>query len=166
MRDGKIFYSIVDNACVLKLVGAIMYNIGPGFDRFIEDVIHKSDIDAFTIDLTETSYIDSTNLGLLAKLPKYSSHHVSTPPVMISNQDSINEVLDNVGFTKIFTIVNCYDEDLPTLQEIPRTETNERSLSQTVLKAHRELVDLNKPNKDRFTDVVEYLERDTGNEPA
>ena len=161
MKDGRIFYAIVDNTCVLKLVGAIMYSIGPGFDHFIEDVIHESDIDTFTIDLTETSYIDSTNLGLLAKLPKFSSHHVSNPPVLISNQDSINEVLDNVGFTKIFTIVDCYEEALPALQELPRTENDERTLSQTVLKAHRELVDLNKPNKDRFKDVVEYLEKDT-----
>ena len=132
MQDGKILYAIVDGTCILKLVGAIIYSLSPGFDSFLDKIVQDKEVDSFTIDLTETSYIDSTNLGLLAKLPKFSPDQSSGPPTLISNQDSINEVLHNVGFPKIFNIIDYQDEKDSLLTELPKIESGQENLSRTV----------------------------------
>jgi len=160
MQDGKILYAMVDNTCVLKLIGAIVYSISPEFDRFLQKVITHGGIDSFVVDLTGTSYIDSTNLGLLAKLREYSSDQSEMQPTLISNKPNINEVLYNIGFASIFNIVDCIDENCSNFEELTFSDTIPDNLAPIMLKAHRELIKLNKTNKELFKDVVKYLEQD------
>ncbi len=161
MVNGKILYAMVDKTCVLKFLGSIAYNISPGFDRFLQRITHDTTIDSFVIDLTETLYIDSTNLGLLARLHEFSLKQSTVPPTLISNRENINEVIFNIGFSNIFNIVECVDENCTNLNELPQFESTPDKLAPIILKAHRELVKLNENNKELFMDIVKYLEQDT-----
>ncbi len=160
MEDGKISYAVIDTTCLLKLKGAIVYSISPCFDKFLEKIASRSDIESFVVDLTETSYIDSTNLGLLAKLRIICSEQCTVPPTLISNKENVNEVLYNVGFSRIFNIVEQVETDYLHLENIPNFEGSAENLAKIMFKAHTELVKLNENNKELFEDVVEYLEKD------
>lgn len=161
METGKILYTVIDQTCVLKFSGAIVYNISPRFDQFVKKITNCNHITSFVIDLTNALYIDSTNLGILARLHEITRKHSSLPPTLISSNENINDVLHTVGFSKIFTIVNSIQDIACSLEELPTIESSREELALIMLKAHRELVRLNKTNQELFKDVIKYLEQDT-----
>jgi anti-anti-sigma factor len=163
MEDGKILYAMVEKTCILKLVGAIVYKISPCFDRFLMKVSEDSSIEKFIVDLTETCHIDSTNLGLLARLHEYSSAKSGQPPTVVSTNENINEVLKNIGFAKMFNLIESLEECESDLKELPMEDCDKKNLSEIMLNAHRELDKLNEANKELFKDVIKYLEEETLN---
>lgn len=163
MDDGKILYAMVENTCILKMVGAIVYRISPGFDRFLQKVSEDKSVTNFIVDLTDTSHIDSTNLGLLARLHEFSVAKSSEMPTVVSTKESINEVLRNIGFSKMFNIIDCLDNIQSSFKEFPQDENLKENLSEIMLNAHRELAKLNEANKEIFKDVIKYLEEETLN---
>lgn len=160
MHDGKILYALVDTTCILKLTGSIVFNIGVGFDRFISKIISDKKIESFIIDLTETDYIDSTNLGILAKLHESCQQNSRPQPTVISTRENINEVLYNVGFAQIFTIINDLNFLPENLYEVPSVTAAQDALAHLMLNAHRQLMKLNETNRTVFRDVVSFLEQD------
>ena len=163
MEDGKILYAMVENTCILKMVGAIVYRISPDFDRFLQKVSEDKSVTNFIVDLTDTSHIDSTNLGLLAKLHEFSVSKSTEMPTVVSTKESINEVLKNIGFSNMFNIIDCLDDIQSSFKELPQNECLKGNLSEIMLKAHRELAKLNEANKEIFKDVIKYLEEETLN---
>ena len=163
MEDGKILYAMVENTCVLKMVGAIVYRISPDFDRFLQKVSEDKSVTNFIVDLTDTSHIDSTNLGLLARLHEFSSARSSGQPTVVSTKDSINEVLKNIGFSKMFNLIDSLEDVQSDFKELPQEEQSKENLSEIMLKAHQELAKLNEANKEIFKDVIKYLEEETLN---
>ena len=163
MEDGKILYAIVEDTCILKMVGAIVYRISPGFDQFLQKVSEDKSVTNFIVDLTDTVHIDSTNLGLLAKLHEFSVAKSSEMPTVVSTKESINEVLKNIGFSKMFNLIDSLDDVQSGFKELPQGENSKENLSEIMLNAHRELAKLNEVNKEAFKDVIKYLEEETFN---
>lgn len=163
MEDGKILYAMVDNTCILKLVGAIVYRISPCFDRFLQKVSEDSSVEKFIVDLTEACHIDSTNLGLLARLHEFSFAKCGRPPTVVSTNENINEVLKNIGFSKMFNLIESLDSSQTDFSELPQNDCDKKNLSEIMLSAHRELAKLNEANKELFKDVIKYLEEETLN---
>lgn len=158
MENGKILYAFLEKSCVIKMLGPVVYRISPDFDRFLNKIIDSESIKSFIIDLTEVSYIDSTNLGILAKLYHHSRNKFDLQPVIVSGTNAINEMLRNVGFYKIFKIVEKYDEIEYSFAEVPHKEVNKETLGKVVLNAHKNLLYLDCPNKNLFKDIVTFLE--------
>jgi anti-anti-sigma factor len=161
MENGKILYAVIGSTCVLKMIGSIAYNISPSFDRFIQKISEDESAKSFVIDLTETTYIDSTNLGLLARLHAVSSDRGDDCPTMISNSRVINDVLYTIGFNGLFNIVDCQNDLLCDMKELPALKDDSAdSLAKIMLKAHCELAALSKNNRELFADVITYLKDD------
>ena len=163
MRDGKILYAMTENTCIIKMVGAIIYRISPVFDRFLKKVSEDKSITHFIIDLTDTSHIDSTNLGLLARLHEFSVAKSSEMPTVVSTKESINDELKNIGFSKMFNIIDSLDDSQSSFKELPSDENLKENLSEIMLNAHRDLAKLNEVNKEIFKDVIKYLEEESLN---
>ncbi len=161
MENGRISFAVIDKTCLLKFKGSIDFHISPDFDKFLQKLSTRSDIESFVIDLTEAAHIDSTNLGLLARLRDISPGQSAVPPTLISNNENINEVLYNVGFSRIFNIIEHVDTDFMHLENVSHMESSPDNLAIIMLKAHTELVKLSESNKELFKDVIEYLEKDT-----
>jgi len=125
------------------------------FDAFIEDAINQT-LSDIIIDVRKAEHIDSTMLGLLAKIARrFIAHHHRKPTLLSTNED-ISILLDNMGFDAAFTIrpsaaaVPFYLEDIPLLEKsVPMPET--------LLEAHGELMDLDDRNVERFSTTVEAL---------
>ncbi len=83
---GNYYFAKDGNKVFFKLTGVLKYTTCGHFDAFLDDFIaHASDVESIAIDLTEAEYLDSTNLGFLAKiaqfmLDKTEARPPSTPP--------------------------------------------------------------------------------------
>ncbi|MBR5928239.1 MAG: anti-sigma factor antagonist, partial [Spirochaetia bacterium] len=66
---GNYYFAKDGNKVYFKLTGVLKYTTCGHFDAFLDDFIaHASDVESITIDLTEAEFLDSTNLGFLAKI--------------------------------------------------------------------------------------------------
>ena len=68
MINGKVLHASHDGIHVLRFVGDIRYTLSPSIDRYVKQLFSGPPPAGFVIDLTETDSIDSTNLGLLARI--------------------------------------------------------------------------------------------------
>ncbi len=160
MEDEKVLYSIVDNTCVVKMIGAIIYKTCQNFDKFLNKIKKDPKINKFVIDLTETTYINSTNLGLITKIYDISIKNSYVRPVIISTHDNINEILQTVGFGRIFDLIHDPENLDTSFQEIPDTKASENNLGKLMLDSHRALSKLNLKNREQFKDVIKLFEKD------
>ncbi|HQV21760.1 MAG TPA: STAS domain-containing protein, partial [Agitococcus sp.] len=67
MPSGRILFAIHHGTYVLKFVGEVRAAMCATLDNFLESMFGDGEISSILIDLTQTDYIDSTALGLIAK---------------------------------------------------------------------------------------------------
>ncbi len=160
MTTGRIQFAESEGTFVLKFIGDVRLTLCAALDAYIEKIFSALSFESIVIDLTETDNIDSTSLGLLAKLSILSKERVGLLPTLVSTHEDMNRLLQSMGFDQIFNIVT---ESTPTdaeLQELPGQLLSEDQVKDRVLEAHRILMNLNEHNRTAFTDLVSSLESD------
>jgi len=157
---GKILLAEQDGVEVLKFVGDVRVSLGPTISEFVNELGQRKDIHSIIIDLTETEGIDSTTLGLMAKISLKSQETFQTLPTIVSSNEDITRILFSMGFDNVFVIVNEASDEVGPLGELPTQLVSEEALREQVLEAHRVLMSLNSENKERFRDLVEALENE------
>ena len=159
MDNGNVLHASHNDVHVLRFIGDIRYTLSPSIDRFLEEIFASSKPAGFFIDLTETDSIDSTNLGLLARLATRMQRFDAQRVTIVSNRADINSVLNSMALDEVFDIVEntCLETD--ATQEVPQKDTDRKTLAHTLIEAHRALMDLNERNREMFRDVVASLEK-------
>lgn len=157
---GKILLAEQDGVEVLKFVGDVRVSLGPTISEFVNELGQRKDIHSIIIDLTETEGIDSTTLGLMAKISLKSQETFQTLPTIVSSNEDITRILFSMGFDNVFIIVNEARGEVGPLGELPTQLVSEDALREQVLEAHRVLMSLNSENRERFRDLVEALENE------
>ena len=163
MSTSKVYYA--ENAGIhgLKYVGHIRYTIGASLDKFIKSLFDGPRPEGFMVDLTETKTIDSTNLGLLARIAKLMKQCGAPKVTLVSTNEDINTLLFSIGFDEVFDIVDETGHVMTDSQELGLQEDTGPEMAQTVLNAHRTLMSINEDNKARFQDVIELFEQQLEN---
>ena len=159
MSTGKIQFAEQDGTFVLKFIGEIRLTLCSALDATIEQIFSSKNFSSIVIDLTESSSVDSTTLGLLAKLSILSRQKVGLLPALVTTHADITRLLHSMGFDQVFNIV---DQPLPTpeqLADLPSQDQSEEVVKAKVLEAHRILMSLNESNREAFHDLVTALER-------
>jgi anti-anti-sigma factor len=147
------------------MVGDVRLTLCLAFDRFIADLFAGSDTDSIVFDLSKAKGIDSTTLGLMAKISIQCQSAYHNLPVVISPDEGINRLLDTMGFNDIFEIIRegCDDRaarlngDMTSLARPNRPDDEDRT-KEKVLESHKILMSLNEQNATEFKDLVNYLE--------
>lgn len=158
MTTGKIQFAESEGTFVLKFVGDVRLTLCAALDAYIEKIFNVLSFNAIIIDLTETAGIDSTSLGLLAKLSILSQQKVGFLPTLVSNQEDMNRLLQSMGFDQVFNIVSEVTPTDAELEDLPGQQLSEAQVKDKVLEAHRILMDLNEHNREAFRDLVSALE--------
>lgn len=158
MDRGRYYFAEKRDITYLKMVGNLKYSSSSGFDHFVDGLLDRG-FKNVLIDLSEASYIDSTNLGLIAKIAGCARHRSDMHVTILSPNEDINEILRSVRFDKLFTIVEEYPET-EELKEIPDEERDKREDLQMLVDAHKALIDVHEDNRPQFRDVVELLEKE------
>jgi anti-anti-sigma factor len=160
MPPGKLLFAECRNTLVVKLQGRMGYSVSADFDRFVDEVFACPGFDAVLVDLTDTTAIDSTNLGLLAKVAKNARQKLKQRASLVSTNEEITEILLNVGLDKIFQLVEHSDVAPDALESVRTGSSSEAEMARTMLAAHELLAELNERNACEFKDVVEFLRRE------
>jgi len=158
MSRCKILQAECSGVYVLKLVGEVRLNLCSTIDASIELMTADPNFATVVVDLSETSLIDSTTLGLLAKLALLAKQKSHFMPSIVSTNPDITRIILTMGFENVYIIVNepaSCDQDLV---ELEAKEIDEAELRENVLNAHKVLMDLNENNREQFKDLVATLE--------
>ncbi|MEH3023961.1 MAG: STAS domain-containing protein [Pseudomonas oryzihabitans] len=159
MSTGKIQFAEQDGTFVLKFTGEVRLTLCSALDATIEHIFSSLNFSSIVIDLTETQSIDSTTLGLLAKLSILSRQRIGLLPMLTTNNPDILRLLDSMGFDQVFNIVEAVLPCPECLTDLPPQDQSEAEVRSRVLEAHRVLMGLNESNRNAFRDLVSALER-------
>lgn len=159
MQPGQILVAESDGTHVIKLVGDVRLTLCVSFDEFIETMFNGGGICSIVFDLTGACCVDSTTLGLMAKIAILSKERCDIVPVVFSTNPTVNRLLDTMGFDDIFEIVHdkhCFDKPCRHLNALDLID--EDSAKERVLEAHSILMQMNESNRNSFRDLVNTLE--------
>ncbi len=162
--EGDIRYAKKDGVCVLKLTGDIRYTTGPAavisrsLDTFFDRLFEAGDIQDVVVDMTETTAIDSTNLGLLARLYTWMAERGGRRPTLVSTNPDVTRTLESVGFDQVFTMVREPRATVEQLERLPLVEGSQREMLQLILDAHRRLMDMSEDNAEMFAPAVALMD--------
>ena len=159
MIEGSILYSKNDQRYFLKLVGKLRFTSACEFKNLLNIIFSDPDLKDIMIDMSETDYLDSTILGLLAKIADFMIKKINKKGIILSNNKNINALLDNIGLNNVFIVIESCDYTPEMLKKIPNIKCSEQANALIVLEAHRQLMSLNEKNRKIFKDVVNILKK-------
>ncbi|WP_426417417.1 STAS domain-containing protein [Aestuariirhabdus sp. LZHN29] len=158
MDAGKIQAAGEGGDYRLKFTGDVRLTLCNSLDQFLEEMFDDDHFRSVVIDLTQTEGIDSTSLGLLAKLSVQAKKRFDYVPTIVSSNPDITRILLSMGFDRVFDIVEEANIKSTPLKEIVCEACSEHVVKGHVLSAHRTLMDLNEKNKETFSELVKSLE--------
>lgn len=158
MSDGKIQFAEYNETFVLKCAGDVRLTFCSALNETIEKILKTNSFKSIVIDLTEVISIDSTTLGLLAKLSILSKRKFGMLPTLASTNPDVSRVLDSMGFNQVFNLVHTPAPCPECLDDLPEQDQSEAVVKERVLEAHQILMSLNESNRDAFRDLVSALE--------
>jgi anti-anti-sigma factor len=157
MESGAAFYVRQGNTYILKLIGDVRYTMGCALGDFLDRLFTQTDYNDIVVDLTETHSIDSTSLGLLAKIANFNRQHFAHKTTLLSTNPDINQILDNMGFYEIFNIRDTGEAITAALQQLAISAPCKDELTRIMYEAHQTLSDLNPRNEEAFKGVLDNL---------
>lgn len=158
MSSYKILQAEQQGVYVLKFIGEIRLNLCSTLDSIIDSMVADPSFLTAIVDLTETEIIDSTTLGLLAKIAIAAESRSHYLPTLVSTNPDVTRIVRSMGFDKIFIIVGEPATRVEELEEIPILKASEQEVREQVLVAHKVLMSMNSRNQDEFKNLVRALE--------
>lgn len=155
---GDVLYAVRDGHWVFRFEGAIRYTMIYPLDEFLEQTLSASEARGVIADLRDTASIDSTGVGLLAKLARIARAHGIARPLLYCASAEVREALESVCLDRVFAFVEGEPRS-PALRPLPSAEASEAALGDTIEEAHRMLCELSEHNRTRFASVLESFER-------
>jgi anti-anti-sigma regulatory factor len=126
----------------------------------METIFGSQDVKKVIVDMLEAEGLDSTTLGLMAKLGMHCSKEYGINVQVFCQNPSILRTLDCMGFEEIFDII----QEVPTidaeLHSIESVNSEVDEIRRQVVEAHKLLMQLNPENSKEFTDLIRALESD------
>ena len=158
MHEGKILAASHHGAYVIRLVGDVRLTLCTTIDEYFQRMFDDEQFTSVWVDLCEAEGIDSTTLGLLAKLALQVKEKFGFQPAIYSCDPGINRLLKSMGFQRLFELHEEVCSNPEDISEIPAVEGSEQAVKEKVMEAHRVLMGLSDENRARFKDLMSALE--------
>lgn len=175
MSAGKILYAKSEKRVVIKLAGDIRYTLLPGTARLtaglsalLDRTLETEPFESIILDLTEAEMIDSTHLGLLAKVAHFARKRLAGKVTLFSTNPDITQILRGVGFDQVFILVEGAPDPALSWNAVGETLSCDgvQSDARLLLEAHRALAELNAKNRAAFRNIVDLLEKELGEDSS
>jgi anti-anti-sigma factor len=159
MHEGRILAASHHGAYVIRLVGDVRLTLCTTMDDYFQHMFDDPEFASVWVDLGDVEGLDSTTLGLLAKLALKVKERFGFEPAIYACDPGISRLLKSMAFNRLFELheESCSNPDGVT--EIPSVKGSEESVKQKVIEAHRVLMGISDENRDRFKDLLTVLER-------
>lgn len=159
MSEGRVTHAEERGVHVLRYFGTVDFMLAPAIQRFVEQLIEHGGVSGLVFDLTQARSLDSTNLGLMARVNERLLDVGAANSVIISSEGDIDVVLRSMGFDQTFDVLTTGTEATAAAEEPIVTESpSAAELRQTMLAAHQALVRLSDAGRLEFEPVVACLE--------
>ena len=163
MTPGKILVADSMGDYLLKLSGDVRVTLCGTLNRHIETIFGSKNVKQVVVDMLDADCLDSTTLGLLAKLGLHCRKNYGINIQVFCEDASILRTLECMSFDEIFDIF----QDVPDVKEhihlhnigIENADIDDVRLQ--VLEAHKLLIELSPENSGEFTDLIRALESDS-----
>ena len=160
MSTGHVEYASLNGTHIFKLIGEVRAQSCISLDKLLSKIEQQSNVVGAIVDLTQTTFIDSTVLGVLAKLGLKLKQVHQIQAVMLSTNPDITTLANSMGLGQVFVILNyCGDPKVCTRELIEEHITHNAMLT-TVLDAHKTLMKLNESNQNMFEPLVKQLQKE------
>ena len=161
MSQGQILISDKADHYLIKLVGDVRLTLSGSLDRYMDVLFGNNNVQSVVVDMLNAKAVDSTTLGLIAKLGLHCREQYQMNVKLFCQNPSIIRTLECMSFDEIIDIFqqspDQFDADLRCLDAVT-SEVDE--VRQQVLEAHKLLIKLNPKNGAEFTDLINALEAD------
>ena len=162
MNDANLFVSRDSEKCVVKVVGRATLAICPKLRDLIKSFEASAEWGEIVFDLSRCVGMDSTFMGILTMFALHAKQHGMT--IEILNAGPANrKLLTGLGLGGLFD----YVEDASTESEDgvdgtskPSESPASSSTAETILEAHKTLMEVDENNVDKFKKVVEMVEKE------
>ena len=159
MDQNKILYAIENRCLYLNFTGKIRHTVCTSLDLLIRNSVEQDEVDKFVIDLRSAIYLDSTSLGLLARMARYMKNKSDEKLIIISTNEDVNQILNSVQFGSIANIIDKWNNLPEKFSDLELIAEQVRSSREMIIKSHQELIQINEDNRKKFTSVIESLEK-------
>jgi len=156
--DGTIMSARVDGIEYIRFNGVIRYSQCAGLESHIESLFTKPSFSEIAIDLENAQMLDSTALGLLARIAIEFKKLSDNKPVIFLRRGELAHILKRVCFDQVFNIVTqAKSKDDMDFVEIASVTNSEKKVLKCVLEAHKNLAQISEENSHYFTDITRAL---------
>lgn len=151
--------SVNGPTALMHLIGNASYvNCGP-MSEFLQSLVQREGRTDLAVDFRHCTGLDSTVLGLLAKVAMDLAAKAPVGRVVLANLDGRNlELVKNLGLHHVCQLA---ETPVPTHMEgasaLQPGATGSMCADSCLLEAHEALVKAHRENESKFRDVIEAL---------
>lgn len=144
---------------MLKLEGDVRLTLSTTIDDYLERMFQDEHFKSVLVDLCSAQGVDSTTLGLLAKLALRVERDFGFRPTIYASDPGINRLLHSMAFQNLFVLREGVCDASDDVAELPSVACSEDEVKAKIIEAHRVLMDVSEENRERFTDLMAALEQ-------
>jgi anti-anti-sigma factor len=159
MQEGRILAASHDGAYVIRFEGDVRLTLCTTIDDYFEKMFDDPAFVSVWVDLCSAQGLDSTTLGLLAKLALTVKERFGFQPAIYSCDPGINRLIKSMGFQRLFELREEVCGNPEEAVAIPVVQGSETAVKDKVIEAHKILMELSSENRARFKDLLTALER-------
>ena len=160
MAAGKILVSEKEGVYLLKFSGDVRVTLCGSLNRHMDTIFGSQDVKQVVIDMLAAETVDSTTLGLIAKLALHCRKEYAINIQLFCQNPSILRTLECMGFEEIIDIFQEVPDIDAELEDIETMSSDIDAVRRQVLEAHKILVQLSPDSSKEFTDLIRALESD------
>ncbi|QTF91517.1 STAS domain-containing protein [Halomonas sp. BM-2019] len=158
IHEGRLKAAFDAGVFILKLCGDVRLTLCATLDRQAQQLAETPGLTTLIIDLSDATNIDSTALGFLAKVAMAVQGRLAERPTIVADNPDIQRMLDVMGFSSFFTLVEAPITEVCELRDLPEVPCDVEETRRRILEAHRILMRMNEHNREEFQPLVEMLE--------
>lgn len=159
--SGTIYAGAIENILVLRFHGDVRLVWCVALEEYCSKIFSRGAIDRFYVDLSVADNLDSTTLGVLAKLGLLAKQKLGAEAELFYSSEDIERLVRCMGFSRVFKIVaegQAISIDESSLEVLDYSDCCENVMRDSVIDAHKTLMDISDDNKEKFQGLVDSLE--------
>ena len=157
-RHGTYEVALHQGRYFLKLSGHLGFSSSVPFAEIIQVIADAEECSGTLIDLLDVDMIDSTHLGLIARLALESQQKLGQQLTIISTGKHVTQALKTTGLQHLALVLDAHQGEVPTVECIQSLPVAKQTVAQVMLEAHQTLMSLNQENKSAYQNVVTMLQ--------
>lgn len=160
-EPGKILVGEIDNGYLIKLRGYVRLTLCASLGRYLERIFsNPRHPDQVLIDLNDATGLDSTTLGLIARLALFCEDEFHFKPLVFCHRAELLRELQAMALEDHLDLESREPGKTPPLSELPPVNAPQSELKTRIIDAHRLLATINPEREQEFLDLIRTIEQE------